>query len=48
MSIWYSSGDVYSIPMRKSGRFIVGLGRQMTLELEDNNEVKDKSDLTRT
>ena len=41
-------GDGYSLPMRKSVSFFCGLGGQMTLALEDNNEAKNKSDLTRT
>ena len=40
--------DAYSLPMRKSGGFLRGLGGQMTLLLEDNNGEKKKSDLTRT
>ena len=34
--------------MRKIGSFIDGLGGQMTLALEDNNEAKGISNLTRT
>ena len=39
--------DAYSIPKRKSGGFLRGLGGQMNLALEDNNGTKGKSDLPR-
>ena len=42
------SGDAYSLPVRKSGGFIVGLGEQMNLALEDQYDAKGKSDVTKT
>ena len=40
--------DAYSLTTTKSGGCFGGLDEQITLVLEDNNRVKDKSDLTRT
>ena len=39
--------DGYSLPMTKSGCLLCGLGGQIPIVLEDINETKGKSDLTK-